>query len=289
MIDRQVGIVMAPTEAHEAKGVIINRTIGSEKLVLLDPFLLCDHLTVANDGTDASEVGFPQHPHRGIETLTYVFAGRMRHKDSLGNEEVVGAGETQFMTAGAGLFHEEMVLMDENGHESLQIWLNLPASKKMIPPTYRAAHNDEVPVVTTEEGAVVRVVAGTFAGSTGPLTGIAANPTYLQVSLPAGARITLPAPDGNTAFTYVYRGEAVFGVNEKMVSAPQLAIFAEQGDQVTVRAEADTAHFIFACATPCKEPVLQYRSLVLSSVTEMQQALEDLENGTFAYPASPKS
>ena len=282
MTGRQVGIVMTPTEAHEAKGVIINRTIGSEKLVLLDPFLLCDHLTVANDGTDASEIGFPRHPHRGIETLTYVFAGRMRHKDSMGNEEVVHAGETQFMTAGAGLFHEEMVFADENGHESLQIWLNLPAAQKKKTPAYRAAHNHEVPVITTAEGATVRIVAGAFAGSVGPLTGIAANPTYLQVTLPAGASIDLPAPDSDTAFAYVYRGEAVFGANEKTVSAPKLAIFAERGDTVTVRAGEEPALFIFACATPWKEPILQYRSLVLSNVAEMQQALEDLENGTFA-------
>jgi redox-sensitive bicupin YhaK (pirin superfamily) len=272
---------MAPTEAHEAKGVRINRTIGSETLVLLDPFLLCDHLTVANDGTEASEIGFPRHPHRGIETLTYVFAGQMKHKDSMGNEEVVGAGETQFMTAGSGLFHEEMVFADENGHESLQIWFNLPANRKKIPPAYRAAHNDEVPVVQTPEGATVRVVAGTFGGSTGPLRGIAANPVYLQVSLSAGASVALPAPDGETAFAYVYRGEAVLGANRKSVSAPKLAIFAERGDTVTATAPSGEAHFIFACARPWKEPVLQYRSLVLSSVAEMQQALEDLENGTF--------
>ncbi|MES2462291.1 MAG: pirin family protein [Armatimonadota bacterium] len=282
MAVRQVGIVMTPVEAHEAKGVIINRTIGSEKLVLLDPFLLCDHLTVADDGTDVNEVGFPRHPHRGIETLTYVFAGRMKHKDSMGNEEVVNAGETQFMTAGAGLFHEEMVFVDDNGHESLQLWFNLPASQKKIMPAYRAAHNDEVPVVTTAEGAVVRIVAGAFSGSQGPLTGIAADPTYLQVTLPQGASITLPVRDGDTAFAYVYRGEGTFGANEKAVSAPKLAIFAEEGDTVTASAGPEDMQFIFASARPWKEPVLQYRSLVLSSVTEMQEALEDLENGTFA-------
>lgn len=282
MTIRPVGIVMTPTEAHEAPGVTINRTIGSEKLVLLDPFLLLDHLSVADDSTAASETGFPRHPHRGIETLTYVFAGGMKHKDSLGNDETVAGGETQFMTAGSGIFHEEAPFPDDKGkHQSLQLWINLPASGKMIPPTYRAAHNAEVPVVTLDKGVSVRVVAGTFEGKTGPLVGIAANPTYLVVTLPAGSSVTIPAPDGETAFAYLQSGEAAFGAGHTPVTGPRLVVFSEHGDTITATAEWNEAHFVFVCAKPWNEPVLQYRSLVMSSVDQMRQALDDLENGVF--------
>jgi len=282
MATRQVGIVMTPSQAHEAKGVTINRTIGSDKLILLDPFLLLDHLTVANDGTDASEIGFPRHPHRGIETLTYVFTGRVKHKDSLGNEEIVDAGETQFMRAGAGIFHEEMVFADAGEHESLQLWINLPAAGKMTPPTYQAAHNEEVPEVTIENGGLVRVVAGQFGGATGPLKESASNLTYLDVHLPAGASVTIPAPEGDTALAYVYKGNLAFGEELTAAKNPNLVIFVEQGDTVTATAGDTDARFIFVSAKPWNEPVLQYRSLVLSNVGQMKQALDDLAKGTFA-------
>ena len=280
MATRSVGIVMTPNEAHEAKGVVINRTIGSDKLVILDPFLLLDHLTVATEsapvpesGDDGNETGFPRHPHRGIETLTYVFAGQMKHKDSLGNEETVGAGETQFMTAGAGIFHEEKPSPDAEGvHESLQLWLNLPANQKAIPAAYRAAHNADVPEVETG-GATVRVVAGTFGGQTGPLHGIATNPTYLDVHLPAGSTVSIPVPDGDTALAYVYQGEPSFGGDHTPTIAPSLAAFVESGDSVTATAGISGARFVFVSAKPLNEPILQYRSLVLSSVSQMKASL----------------
>lgn len=289
MATRSVGIVMTPSEAHEAKGVVINRTIGSDKLVLLDPFLLLDHLTVADvsnipgEGGEENELGFPRHPHRGIETLTYVFSGRMQHRDSLGNSETVNEGETQFMVAGGGIFHEEKPFANTEGvHESVQLWINLPADRKMTPPSYRAAHNSEVPTVTTDSDAVVRVVAGTFQGATGPLRESAANPTYLDVHIPAGSSVTIPVQSGETALAYVYKGEPSFGDEHTPTIAPNLAIFAEEGDTVTARAGINEARFVFVSAMPWNEPVLQYRSLVLSNVTQMKQALDDLKNGTFA-------
>ena len=284
MSDRLIGIVMTPTEAHEAKGVKIHRTIGSEKLVLLDPFLLLDHLSLANDGAEVSEIGFPRHPHRGIETLTYVLAGRVKHKDSLGNEETVGEGEAQWMTAGRGIFHEEMVFADgEKRHETLQLWLNLPAKGKTVPAAYRAAREAEVPVVTHDDGAQVRVIAGTYEQVVGPLVGIAAEPIYLDVRLSEGASLRLPAPAENTAFAYVTAGEPVFGADQIAVKSPQLVVFSEEGgDTVTVKSLSGSSRLIFVCAKPWKEPVLQYRSLVMSTVEQMRVALEDLERGTFA-------
>ena len=283
MNTRSVGIVMEPKEAAEAEGVLIRRTIGSERLVLLDPFLLLDHLTVP-PGSDASDgVGFPRHPHRGIETLTYVLSGRVHHKDSKGNDSSVSAGGAQWMTAGAGIFHEEYLEPHQDGCEALQIWFNLPASEKMKPAGYRPAQAAEVPEAVLEGGVTVRVIAGAFEGKVGPLQGVAVNPTYLDVHLPAGTSITLPAPQGKTAFAYLYRGQAGFGEGDgvKGTLAARLVIFCDGEGVQAMAPDSEDAHFIFVTAQPLREPVLQYRSLVMNTVEEMKQALDDLEQGTF--------
>jgi redox-sensitive bicupin YhaK (pirin superfamily) len=280
---RSVGIVMDPKEAAEAEGVLIRRTVGSERLVLLDPILLLDHLTVPPSSEAAQGIGFPRHPHRGIETLTYVLAGQVHHKDSRGNDSGVGALGTQWMTAGRGIFHEEYLEPGEAGCEALQIWFNLPAAEKMKPAGYRPAQANDIPEVVQEGGATVRVVAGTFAGETGPLKGVAVDPTYLDVHLPAGATVTLPAKPGETALAYLYRGQATFGTgtDARSAAAARLIVFCDgEGVQVTAAAE-ETARFIFVTARPLGEPVLQYRSLVMNTVEEMKQALDDLDNGTF--------
>lgn len=278
---RLVGIVMEPKEENEAAGVTIRRTIGSEKLVLLDPFLLLDHLHV---GPGTPTVGFPRHPHRGIETLTYVFSGRVHHKDSLGNDSAVGGGGSQWMTAGAGIFHQEMLETSDEGNEGLQLWFNLPAARKMTAPHYQPAEASEIPEVAADGGATVRVVAGSFGGATGPFRGIAVNPTVLDVRLPAGAALTLPATPGQSAFAYVYRGTASVGPEGQTanVEAARLGILTD-GDGVRVaNAGSEDARLLFVAATPTREPVLQYRSLVMNTVEEMKQAIEDLANGTFA-------
>jgi quercetin 2,3-dioxygenase len=277
---RHVAIIMTPEEEQEAPGVTIRRTIGSGKLVLLDPFLLLDHLTVPAEGNAGREVGFPRHPHRGIETLTYVLAGEMHHTDSLGNDDGIGAGESQWMTAASGISHSEMARVGAEGHESLQIWTNLPGAEKMKAPGYRAARRAEIPVVTVGD-ATVRVVTGSLNGVPGPIQGIAVGLTYLDVHLPAGASVTLPAPPGETTYAYLYRGTAAFGPDAKQAQSPNLVIFAD-GDSVTATADASgEARFMLASARPLREPVLQYRSLVMNTVDEMKQALDDLERGTF--------
>jgi len=284
MSSRSVGIVMEPKEAPEAEGVLIRRTIGSERLVLLDPFLLLDHLTVPPVQGVPQELGFPRHPHRGIETLTYVLTGAVHHKDSCGNDSRVGAPGTQWMTAGGGIFHEEYFVAGEKGCEAVQIWFNLPASQKMKPASYRPGQPTEIPEVTLEGGAVVRIIAGTLAGSTGPMQGIAVDPIYLDVHLPAGVSVTLPAPPGQTTFAYPVHGHATFGggAGAKTATTARLVIFCD-GDGVLVTAPPDQdVRFIFVSAAPLHEPVLQYRSLVMNSIEEMKQALDDLEQGTFA-------
>jgi len=277
---RPVGIVVEPLEEREGEGVLIRRTVGSARLALLDPYLLLDHVTVTPG--DRESVGFPRHPHRGIETLSCVVAGRVRHTDSIGNDDAIGADESQWMTAGGGIFHSEMLQVGPEGNEMIQLWFNLPAAQKMIPPKYRAARTREIPVVEPVGGSQVRVIAGTFAGVAGPFAGIAVAPTVLDITLPTGAAVTLPAPTGEITAAYVYRGAATFGAEGKEAGAGRLVIFAD-GDGVTARA-ADTAgaRFLFVSARPLREPVLQYRSLVMNTVDEMKQALDELEKGTFA-------
>ena len=279
---REVAIVMEPKEAPEAEGVLIRRTIGSERMVLLDPFLLLDHLSLPMTGGETNIHGFPRHPHRGIETLTYVLAGQVHHKDSKGNDSRVGAPGTQWMTAGRGIFHEEYFAADAGGCEGLQIWFNLPAAEKMKPAAYRAAQAAEIPEITLEGGAVVRIVAGTLEGKTGPMEGIAVQPTCLEVILPEGATVTLPAPVGETAFAYLVRGRATFGEGSgsKEAEAARLVVFCD-GEGVQVTAGAEGARFLFVTARPLREPVLQYRSLVMNTVEEMKQAIEDIEQGVF--------
>jgi redox-sensitive bicupin YhaK (pirin superfamily) len=283
---RSAGIVMDPKEADEAEGVTIRRTIGGERLVLLDPFLLLDHLSIEGLEGETKVVGFPRHPHRGIETLTYLFAGWVNHRDSLGNDSKVGANGSQWMTAGGGIFHEEMFEADSAGGEGLQIWFNLPAAQKLKSPGYRPAHATDIPEVALEGGATARVVAGELGGKRGAFAGIAVDPTYLDVRLPAGATVTLPAAQGETAFAYLYRGQAHCGPTDdrQEATAPQLVIFCD-GDAAQITATAESpggeARFIFVSARPLREPVLQYRSLVMNTVEEMQQAIADLKNGTF--------
>ncbi len=278
---RPVGIVMDPTKADEAEGVTIRRTVGSERLIYLDPFLLLDHLHVA-PADETRSVGFPRHPHRGIETLTVVYAGRVHHRDSLGNDDGIGAGGSQWMTAGGGIFHAEMLEVGPEGNEALQLWFNLPAAEKMKPAAYRAAGGEGVPTVELPGGGSVRVVAGAFGGKAGAFEGIAVRPTVLDVTLPAGATAELPAPEGESTFAYLLHGRATFGNGAKEAASPQLVIFDEQGGDVVRATATEDARLLFVSARPLREPVLQYRSLVMNNVGQMRQALADIEAGTFA-------
>ena len=284
MSTRPIALVAEPTETAEAVGVRILRSIGSERLVLLDPFLLLDHLQVAPAAEPA--LGFPRHPHRGIETLTYVVRGWVKHRDSLGSDSQVEAGGAQWMCAGAGIFHEEYLQAGEEGSEALQVWFNLPASQKLTPPEYKAVHALEIPEVAFPSGAQVRVVAGELAGVQGPVQKTGIQATYLVVTLPTGATITLPAPRSETAFAYVYQGSVRFG--EQEVASGKLAIFADnevsepEAEEVLATApDTGEVRFILVRAAPLREPVFQYRSSVMNTVSQIGQAVRDLENGTF--------
>lgn len=273
---RKVAFVFSPTSAHEAVGVTINRTIGGERLILLDPFLLLDHVQI-DPSQSSSEIGFPRHPHRGIETLSYVLKGQVAHKDSLGNEGRVGSGGSQWMTAGNGIWHEEMLVPTAEGGEFLQLWFNLPQSQKRIKPGCVGAPADTVPVKSVP-GGVVRVVAGEFEGVTGPFQDIAVTPVVLDVTIEANTTLALPAPAGVAAFAYVVEGEALS--DGKSASAPQLMVFSD-GDNASVTAGTNGARFLFVTGRPLNEPVLQFRSLVMNTVEDIRETLDLIDSGEF--------
>jgi redox-sensitive bicupin YhaK (pirin superfamily) len=277
---RKVGLVADPVTYEEAENLTMGRSIGGERMVILDPILLLDHMRL--DPKATRTVGFPRHPHRGIETLTYVFAGKVHHKDSLGNDSGVGPGGSQWMCAGGGIFHEEYLEPMEEGNDSLQIWFNLPAAEKRKPPTYHGVTGEEVPVATLEGGATARVIAGEVGGVRGAFEGIAVNPTYLDVWLPPNTTVELPAPAGETAFAYLYRGKVSSGESGTTITGPpKLVVFSEEGDLIRLASGEEEARFVFVRARPLREPVVQYRTNVMNSVEEIREALEDLERGTF--------
>lgn len=276
MPTRSVAFVATPTEAAEAPGVTILRSIGSDRMVLLDPLLLMDHLTLVPSAGNAP-VGFPRHPHRGIETLTYVFRGRVQHRDSLGNQSAVGPGGTQWMTAGDGIWHEEMLVPEGEGTEALQVWFSLPLNEKRKPAGYLAAQAPEVPEVR-REGALIRVVCGEFGGQRGPVDGIAVQPLYLDVQLSGGTSVEIPVPSGDLTVAYVARGSVVFG--DQTITSGHLVTFAT-GDSVVATSEAES-RFILISAAPLNEPVVQYRSFVMNTVDDIGETLRMIADGTFA-------
>jgi len=267
MSERTVAFSFAPTEAHEAPGVVIRRSIGGERLALLDPFLLLDHVTV-DPSAHTDVIGFPRHPHRGIETLSWVIAGEVTHKDSLGNEGKVGGDGAQWMTAGDGIWHEEMLGAIEGKGEFLQLWFSLPQARKRIPAAYVGAPT--VPWVDAEEGVRVGVVAGRYRGVDAPFVDIAVDPVVLDVQLEPSRPITLELNPECHAFAYVVRGSVAVANDD--LSSPVMAVLTG-GDSVTLQAGSDGARVFFCAAKPLFEPVVQYRSFVMNSVGDIAETV----------------
>lgn len=275
--NRPVAFVFGPVVAHEAKGVTIQRTIGGDRLVLLDPFLLLDHVTIAPESGE-SEIGFNRHPHRGIETLSYVLRGRVTHKDSIGNEGQVSTGGSQWMTAGNGIWHEEYLAPDETGQgEFIQLWMNLPQAQKRVAPRYVGAEPDAVPTVALADGATGRVVSGTLGGATGPFVGITTDPLIVEVRIEAGASVSLPTDPSATAFFYVTSGSVRAG--EEWATNPKLIVFGS-GDSVQLTASESGATGLFVVARPLGEPVMQFRSFVMNTADDIRETLAMIEAGT---------
>ena len=277
---RAVTRVIQPRPTVEGAGVHLLRSIGSPDLDQLDPFLLLDNF-VGGDPA-AFEAGFPEHPHKGIETVTYMLEGAMSHYDNQGNEGVVGPGAVQWMTAGRGIIHGEMPEPDGGRIDGLQLWVNLPARDKLMPPRYQNISADEIPVHETRDGVVVRVIAGEAGEVHGSITGIAAAPTYLDVSVPPHTSFAQSVPRGQTAFAYTLVGHGRFlaGDEWRHLESRHLAVFGE-GDLVEASSDHEPFRFLLVSATPLHEPVARYGPFVMNTRDEILATIRDLQEGTF--------
>jgi len=265
----------------EGAGVHLTRMFGFQDEPLLDPFLLLDHF--GSETPAEYEKGFPWHPHRGIETITYMLNGTAEHGDSMGNHGVIGPGDLQWMTAGSGIIHQEMPKGDAEGvNAGFQLWANLPKSQKMMDPRYRDVPADTVPEVTGPGGAVVKVIAGEVDGTKGPVQGVVIDPEYLDVALPPEASFTHPVTPGHTVFAYVFEGEGDFGPGKE--PGPQAAgvlVHYGDGDEVTVTAGKDGVRFLLVSGRPIGEPVAWYGPIVMNTREELRVAAQELRDGTF--------
>jgi len=262
----------------DGAGVKINRVLTGPLQRRLDPFLMLD--AFGSDKPDDYIAGFPEHPHRGFETITYMLAGRMRHRDSAGNEGMITDGGVQWMTAGRGVIHSEMPEQNEGLMEGFQLWLNLPASDKMIEPWYRDIPLEEVPRFTLDDGVTVQVIAGSTHGVDGAVQRAHTEPLYLDLEIPEGVSFEQPIPAGHNAFVYVFRGEAV--IEGKGVGQARMAILdnAPGADGVRIKALAPTRLLVLA-GRPLNEPIAQYGPFVMNTQAELQQAVEDFRAGRF--------
>ncbi|HEY5270776.1 MAG TPA: pirin family protein [Anaerolineales bacterium] len=274
---RNVKEIIEPQYVMEGAGVLLRRSIAPQVSNRFDPFLLFDHFAF-NDPAEGPIRGFPMHPHRGIETVTYILQGSVNHRDSLGNAGLIGPGDVQWMTAGGGILHEEMPRRGPDGIiNGFQLWVNLPAVQKMSRPRYQGVGTDTIPVFE-KNGRRVRVVAGMVGSLRGPVTEITANPVYLDVMLEAGAKFSLPVPKEHTVLAYIFDGQGIFGGTE--VTAVKMAVFGE-GNQVEVWAGNSPLRFMLMAGAPIGEPIVPYGPFVMNTREEIQQALADLEEGTF--------
>ncbi len=281
---RAVRKVIDPQYVIEGAGVLLRRSFGPERSNLFDPFLLFDHFAF-NDPLEGPIRGFPTHPHRGIETVTYMLEGNTRHRDSLGNLGVIGPGDVQWMTSGRGIMHEEMPKRGPSGLVTgFQLWVNLPAAEKMSKPRYREVSANSIPIISNN-GVRVRLVAGEYAGVKGPVTEIAARPLYMDVELAAGQIFELPVPEGHLTVAYLYEGRARFGPIDdgsgQQVEAVRMVVFDNNG-QVQARGGPEiSARFMLMAGAPFGEPIAPYGPFVMNTREEIMQALADLRNGTF--------
>jgi redox-sensitive bicupin YhaK (pirin superfamily) len=281
---RTIKQVIEPQYVIEGAGVLLRRSFGPARSNLFDPFLLFDHFAF-NDPQEGPIKGFPTHPHRGIETVTYMLEGNVRHRDSLGNIGVIGPGDVQWMTSGRGILHEEMPRRGPSGTiTGFQLWVNLPAAQKMSQPRYQEVTADSIPTAE-HDGAHVRVVAGEFNGVRGPVTEIAAQPLYMDVSLEANADFNLPVPPGHTIIAYIFEGEGLFGMDGsgqgELVSAVRMLEFHD-GDLLRLQTGAGSGmRFMLMAGAPFREPIFPYGPFVMNTQEEIQQALIDLRSGTF--------
>ncbi len=274
---RTISQIIEPQTAIEGAGVRLLRSISPRVSNESDPFLLFDHFAF-NDPLEGPLRGFPYHPHRGIETVTYMLEGSTAHRDSLGNAGTIGPGDVQWMSAGRGILHEEMPRRGPSGNiYGFQLWVNLPSHLKMSEPQYQEVNSATIPTYE-KDGVKIRVVAGTVDGVTGPVADIAASPLYMDVELAPASEWQLPIPSGHTLITYIFEGEGVF--SGETVSAVKMLKYSD-GDHLTVKTENDSVRFMLIAGAPFKEPIVPYGPFVMNTIEEIQETLKELRNGTF--------
>ena len=283
--ERPVRRVVTGIPTSDGAGVKLTRVIGQPQLPDLDPFLMLDEF-----GTDRPEdyiAGFPDHPHRGFETVTYMLDGRMRHRDNHGNEGVLVPGSVQWMTAGRGLVHSEMPEQQQGRMRGFQLWLNLPAREKMTAPKYQEFGPDRIPTATPAEGVTVKVIAGRVGGVAGPIQQPATDPTYLDLAIRPGAEVTHELPPDYAGFLYVFEGSVSVGTDPaaKPVRAHELAVLGE-GDEIRITgvgagADGQSARALLIAGRPLREPVAKYGPFVMNTREELQQAFIDFQSGRF--------
>jgi redox-sensitive bicupin YhaK (pirin superfamily) len=292
---RPIKRISTAVPTMEGAGVHLHRAFGFGRTDEFDPFLLLDDFR--NDNPDQYLAGFPWHPHRGMETITYVLAGNVDHGDSLGNRGTLGSGDVQWMTAGSGILHQEMPRGDVSGRmHGFQLWANLPASLKMTAPRYQDVLARDIPVVTDDDGVEVRVICGSFWGKTGPVDGVAASPRYLDVWVPPGVRKRLPVEQSRHAFAYVFAGSGTFRdasqplpVKTEYVGEAEAAtdvanrslVLFDSGDEILVQAGPEGIRFLLVSGMPLAEPVAWRGPIVMNTAQELQQAFNELRQGTF--------
>jgi len=295
--NRKIRKVFKSKHTIEGAGVHLRRVFANSEVPLFDPFLLLDDFR----NTDRKKYvkGFPWHPHRGIETITYVLKGDIEHGDSMGNKGVITSGDMQWMTAGSGIIHQEMPQGDDDGvMEGFQLWANLPRSNKMMAPRYRDIKSSQVPEITTKDGARIKIICGTVEGERGPVRDIVIDPEYLDVTLPAHSEFIHETKRGYTVFAYVIGGEGIF-CNEKnpfaysavgenyfdMKRDPYIhdgtAVLFGDGDQLTVTTQGEAVRFLLIAGKPIGEPVAWYGPIVMNTDDELEIAFEEYRNGTF--------
>jgi redox-sensitive bicupin YhaK (pirin superfamily) len=294
---RMLSKVLKSKPTIEGAGVHLNRVFGFREVPLFDPFLLLDDFR--SDDPEHYIKGFPWHPHRGIETITYVLKGDVEHGDSMGNKGVISSGDTQWMTAGSGIIHQEMPKGSADGlMEGFQLWANLPKSHKMMAPRYRDVKSHEVPEVVLENGVTIKIICGSVDGKQGPVKDIVIDPEYLDVSVPAGTTFSHKTKRGRTVFAYVIGGKGYFCPDKKpfahevegsnyfdmdadpMIGNGSLALFGD-GDELAVSTEQHPVRFLLISGKPIKEPVAWYGPIVMNTEDELRTAFEEYQNGTF--------
>ena len=283
---RTIRKVLQSKQTIEGAGVHLKRVFGRNELPLFDPFLLFDDFR--SDNPDHFLKGFPWHPHRGIETITYVLEGDVEHGDSLGNKGIIGSGDVQWMTAGSGIIHQEMPKGSEKGRMyGFQLWANLPQKNKMMDPRYRDINNKQIPEITLSNGTTIKIIAGEVSGTKGAVQDVVIDPEYLDITIPLGSEFKFPTHLGYTAFAYVIDGKGCFGKeidsgNQRdCIAENGTIVLYEDGEEIVVVTEQHSVRFLFISGKPLNEPVAWYGPIVMNTQEELQTAFKEYEEGTF--------